>query len=219
MITKTPFKPTAVLITPDAEFKRGDRTAVDPELVTLLHLDSEDNSGELYTHDEWENDKEPRIFRHYSGDHEGLREGERVELLPDMWIVKIDEREHWRDQKVLKLTKRIFGVYVFDRRQHTHCCSFSPSYWLTFLGTQWESSRELTDRETDELDMLIQDGNVQCESSNYFDVAGVERMIAEPCREGFLPAGNAGGFKVEVKSVVTDDAIAEIEEAYCQSEL
>ena len=70
--TKTPFKPTAVLITPDAEFKDGDRTAVDPALVTLLHLDSNENSGWLYTKDEWEGDKEPRIYRRY-GKHEGLQ--------------------------------------------------------------------------------------------------------------------------------------------------
>src|SRR3990170_2260106 len=100
MITKTPFKPTAVLITPDAEFKDGNRMAVDPKLVTPLHLDSDENSGWLYTKDEWKNDREPRIYRRY-GEHEGLREDERVELLPDMWIVKIDEREHWLDPVVL----------------------------------------------------------------------------------------------------------------------
>ena len=126
--TKAPFTPTAVLITADAEFKDGDRTAVDPTLVTLLHLESDDNSGDLFTKEEWEQGAEPRIFRHYSGDYAGLAEGERVELLPDMWIVKIDEREHWRDPVILAQTSRLFGVYVFDRRQVTHCCELSGSY-------------------------------------------------------------------------------------------
>jgi hypothetical protein len=44
-------------------------------------------------------------------------------------------------------------------------------------------------------------------------------MIANACREGCLPAKGNGGFKVEVKSVVTDDAIEEIEEANRGSEL
>ncbi len=43
------FKPTAVLITEAAEFQTDGRTAVDPKLVTLLHLDSNDNSGWLFT--------------------------------------------------------------------------------------------------------------------------------------------------------------------------
>jgi len=215
---KKPFTPSAALITEAAEFKDGDRTAVDPALVTLLHLDSEDNSGWLYTREEWEQDKEPRIYRRF-GNHEGLEEGERVELLPDVWIVKIDEREHWIAPDVLDKTARIFGVYVFDRRQVTHCCSFSGSYYLSFLGTQWEASRELTDDETEALDESIWEGNCQCESSNYFDQRDVDRMIAKPCREGFLPEGSAGGFHVDVTAVVTDDAIAEIEEAYRGSEL
>ena len=215
---KTPFKPTAVLITPEAEFKDGGRTAVDPELATLLHLDSDDNSGWLFTHDEWENDREPRIYRRY-GEHEGLREDERVELLPDMWIVKIDEREYWLDPVVLDRTRRIFGVYVFDRRKHVHCCSFEATYECTFLGSQWEASRELTDNETEDLDERIREGDGQCEAVCYWGVHDIDRMLAETCREGFLPTGNAGEFKVEVTSVVTDDAIAEIEETYCQSEL
>ena len=57
-------------------------------------------------------------------------------------------------------------------------------------------------------------GRCQCDGTNYFDVADVERMIAQPCRKHFLPEGTAGGFQVDVIAVVTDDAIAEIEEAY-----
>ena len=216
--TTTPFTPTAVLITPDAEWQDGNQTRIDPELVTLLHLDSDDNSGWLYTKDEWENDCEPRIYRRY-GEHEGLREGERVELLPDMWIVKIDEREYWLDPVVLDRTSRVFGVYVFDRRKHVHCCSFEATYECTFLGSQWEYARELTDDEIEDLDERIREGDRDCETVSYWGVHDVDRMLAETCREGCLPKSNAGGFKVEVTSVVTDNAVAEIEEAYCQSEL
>ncbi len=215
---KKPFTPTAVLITEAAEFKDGDRTAVDPALVTLLHLDSDENSGWLYTREEWEQGREPRIYRRY-GEHEGLQEGERVELLPDLWIVKIDETEYWLDPVVLAKAKRIFGVYAFDRRQHTHCCSFTPSYWLEYITTEWEERDELTDAERDDVDMRIHQGEADCESSNYYNVSDVDRMIANACRPGFLPTVKSGGYKLEVVSVVTDDAIEEAREVQRTSSL
>ena len=213
------FKPTAVLISREAEWTDSQGIHVDPDKVTLLHLDSDDNSGWLYTKDEWEQDDAARIYRRYDGEHEGLEEGERVELLPDVWLVKIDEREHWLDPTILERTSRIYGVYVFDRRKHVHCCSFEATYECTFLGSQWEYTRELTDDETEDLDERIREGDRDCETVSYWGKHDVDRMLAETCREGCLPKSNAGGFKVEVTSVVTDDAIAEIEEAYCQSEL
>jgi hypothetical protein len=216
--TKTEFTPTAVLITSDAEFQDAGRTAVDPELVTLLHLDSVNNCGWLFTREEWEQDREPRIYRRF-GEHEGLQEGERVELLPDMWIVKIDETNHWA-ASIQSKVQRIFGVYCFDRRQHTHCCSLTPSYWLTFLGSQWSPNSELNDEQCEELAGQIQEGERGGEYDSYFDVAAVDRMVANKCREHFLPFEKSGGFKVEgIKSVVTDDAVVEIQEAYQGSEL
>ena len=78
---------------------------------------------------------------------------------------------------------------------------------------------KIHDDETEDVDERIREGDRDCESVSYWGVHDIDRMLAELCREGFLPKGNAGGFKVEVKSVVTDDAIEEIREAYCQSEL
>ena len=201
--------------------ERGRRTRVDPDKVTLLHLDSKENSGWLYTKEQWEQDDAARIYRCYDSEHEGLEEGERVELLPDLWIVKIDEREHWLDPVVLERTNRIYGVYVFDRRKHVHCCSFEATYELTFLGSQWDYSRELDDEETEDLDERIREGDRQCEDVSYWGVHDIQRMLDEnTCREGCLPAKGNGGLKVDgIKSVVTDDAIEEVREAYCQSEL
>jgi len=202
--TKAPFKPTAVLISEDNR--------------TLLHLDSEDNSGWLYTQDEWENNREPRIYRRY-GKHEGLKENERVELLPDLWIVKLDEREHWIDPMILERTSRLYGVYVFDRRQHFHLCSFEATYELHFLGSQWETSRELTDTENEELREAIREGDIQAEDVSYFGAPEIDQILDTPFREGFLPKeGNAGMQVSDLTSVIADDAIEEVREAYCQSE-
>ena len=162
---------------------------------------------------------EPRIYRRY-GHHEGLEEGERVELLPDLWIVKIEDRDEWLDRYILDRTARLFSVYVFDRRQHVHICQVTPSYEAYFLGSQYEASRELTDDEREELEEHIRVGDAQTEPVTYFDVADAERWIAKPCREGCLPAEKTGGFKVEgIVSVMTADAIEETREAYCQSEM
>jgi len=201
---KVPFAPTAVLICEDNQ--------------TLLHLDSEDNSGWLYTQDEWENNREPRIYRRY-GKHEGLEEGERVELLPDLWIVKLDEREHWIDPMILEHTSRLYGVYVFDRRRHFHLCSLEASYELHFLGSQWETSRELTDSENEELWESIVAGDSQAENVSYFNVRGINRILDTPFRGGFLPKEGSGGIQVNgLISVTADDAIEEVREAHCQSE-
>lgn len=210
---KTEFTPVASLITPDAEFQDGGRTCVDPTLVTPLHLESVNTCGWLYTRDEWENDRKPRIYRRFN-EYEGLGDGERVELLPDVWVVKIDERQYWVDEMVLRCTK-IVGVYVVDRRQLTYCCSMTPSYWLHFLGTQWEG--DFTDAEREEIDERVRAGDSESES-NYYDVANIDRILTNECRPGFLPE-TSGGYKIEVSAVVSDDAIAEVEEAYCQSEL
>ncbi|MHB9044362.1 MAG: hypothetical protein ACYC35_00330 [Pirellulales bacterium] len=217
--TRAPFTPTAVLITAEAEWTDSRGVHVDPDKAIPLHLDSEENSGWLYTREEWEQGREARIYRRY-GNHEGLEESERVELLPDLWLVKIDEREHWVDPTILDRTSRIYGVYVFDRRQHVHCCSFDPTYELTFLGSQWESSRELTDAEDEELADAIREGDAQCEDVSYWGVHDIDRMTANTLREGCLPTTGSGGMKITgVKSVVTADAIEEIREAYCQAEM
>jgi len=202
--SRAPFTPTAVLIAEDTR--------------TFLHLDSEDNSGWLYTQDEWENDREPRIYRRY-GKHEGLEENERVELLPDLWIVKLDEREHWIDPMILDRTSRLYGVYVFDRRQHFHQCSFEATHELHFLGSQWETSRELTDTEDEELWEAIREGDGQTEDVSYFGVAEIDRILDTPFREGFLPKDGNGGMPVSgLTSVLADEAIEEVREAHCQSE-
>ena len=64
---------------------------------------------------------------------------------------------------VLERTTRIFGVYVFDRRQHFHLCSFSASYELYFLGSQWDEAEGLSDEDHDELWERITEGDRQSE--------------------------------------------------------
>lgn len=206
MTATATFVPNCVFI-PESEGDEPDR-----EACTLLMLDGDNIYGECFT----EQGKPFCIRRH--GHFEPVKDG-RVELLPEMCIVKIDEREFWCDEVQAKAT-RIFGVYAFDRRRHVHCCSMTPSYELHFLGTQYEAV-ELDDEAQVRLNQDVLEEDAGNEEVRYFDCHYIDRLMKNPCREGFLPTANdGGGFVVQnVTGVTTDLAVEEIEECYRGSEL
>ena len=115
--------------------------------------------------------------------------------------------------------KRIFGVYVFDRRQQFYICSFSATHELYFLGSQWEEIEGLSDEEHDDLWERINEGDGQSDPVSYWDKFDIDRMLANRCREGFLPNEGNGGFALAgIVSVTTEDAIEEARESYQASE-
>lgn len=67
---------------------------------------------------------------------------ENTEIKPDICVLKIDETEYWHDDTLLEKTGRIFGVYVFDKTLHVHCCELTPSYELHRVESQTEKSLE-----------------------------------------------------------------------------
>ena len=221
---KAAFVQNCVFIPADAVWKDRQGEHVDPEDATLLMLDGDNNYGEVFTSEAWENDGQPSYQRRYgqfvdADDNPIDPEHGRVELLPDLFVVKIDEREYWLDPVVLGRTKRIFGVYVFDRRQQFHICSFSASHELNFLGSQWEEIEGLSDEDHDDLWERINQGDGQSDPVTYWDKADIDRMLATTCREGFLPTKANGGFALTgVVSVTTEDAIEEARESYKASE-
>ena len=223
-ITRTAFVPNCVWI-PNNAFgndHRGDH--VDPSETTLLMLDGDNNRGEVYTKDAWENDGPPS-FQRRSGNFDSLADGDfnlsqgRIDLLPELWVVKIDERDYWKDQIVLSRTTRLYGVYVFDRRLHVHICSFTPCYELHFLGSQWECPNDLSDEEHDDLRDHIQQGDGSSETVTYWDKADIDRFLQVKCKIGCLPLGKEGGCQLTgITSVTTHDAIEAVREAHSQDE-
>jgi hypothetical protein len=223
---KAAFAPNCVFIPASAIWKDNQVEHVDHEGTSLLMLEGDNNYGEVFTKEAWENNGLPSYVRRFgnffSPDDSpiDLDEG-RVELLPDLCVVKIDEREHWLDPVVLKQTKRIFGAYIFDRRQHFHLCSFSASYELYFLGSQWDEAEGLSDEDHEELWELINEGDRQSEPVTYWDRYDIDTMMQVECREGFLPSegSTSGGFVLTgIVSVTTNDAIEEARESYSASE-
>lgn len=218
------FVPNCVFLPANAIWTDSRGEHVDPKDAVLLMLEGDNNYGEVFEKEAWENDGQPSYVRRYgqfvnADDSPVTPEAGRVELLPDLCVVKIDEREYWLDPVVLEQTTRLYGVYVFDRRQHFHLCSFSASYELHFLGSQWEAAEGLSDEDHDELWELISQGDCQSEPVSYWDRSDVDRMLEATCLDGQLPAAGNGGFELTgTSSVTTEDAIEEAREAYQASE-
>lgn len=218
---KRPFIADAVFIPDTARWSDSSGEHVTPYDCTLLMVDGDNNSAEVFTEEAWTNDGEPFCRREW-GEFTAI-DGGKVELLPELWIVKIDEREHWLDPDVLANCPRIYGVYVFDRKQHFHICSFEPCHELHFLGTQYDEADELQDDELrrDEINGKILDGDAQCELVSYWSKADIDQMLETEIAEGWLPPdGKHGGYRLTgIVSVTPDDAIEEAREAHSGSPL
>ena len=77
-----------------------------------------------------------------------------------MCIVKLPERDYWCDD-VQAMTKRIFGVYALDRRQHFYLCEMCASYELWFIESQYEDTDDVAEDEDqrNELNEMILAGD------------------------------------------------------------
>jgi hypothetical protein len=187
----------------------------------LLMVDGDNNSADVFTEQAWINHGEP-FCRRECGEF-SVVEGGRVELLPELWIVKIDERGYWLDPDVLANCPRIYGVYLFDRKQHVHVCSVEPCHELHFLGSQYEESDVLLDDELrrDQINGKVLDGDAQCEPVSYWAKTDIDRMLETEIEEGCLPPeGKHGGYRLTgIVSVTPEDAIEEAREANSGSPL
>ena len=223
-MVKSEFKANAVLIPADARYRDNDGDHVERDECTPLMLVPEwnGNSGPLYTREEWEADASPRLHRDGSrGECIGLNDGETVELLPDMVIVKIAERWGWSDE-VKALTKEIWSCYAVNRREHHHLCSITPCYEAYYLGTQYDYIDELSDDEErrEQLCEDITQGEAANETYSYFEVRDVERWIKEPIQQGFHPqVGKSGGYSIECDGYITNDCHLELRERFHASYL
>lgn len=225
-ITRAAFTPNCVWLPNDAVWRDSRGEHVDPNRAVVLMLDGDNNDGEVYSKSAWENDGPPSFQRRYGefvplgDDAFDLSEG-RIDLLPDLCVVKIDERNYWLDPEVLSRTTRLFGVYVFDRRQHFHICSVTPSYELHFLGSQWECPNDLSEEKRDDLWDRIQTGDGQSELVTYWDKSDIDRFLETACGVGCLPPVEVshGGFRLNgITAVTTQDAVEKVRDAHSQEE-
>jgi hypothetical protein len=101
--------------------------------------------------------------------------------IPDVWIVKFEEREHWTD-KVKALTEAIYGVYAFDRNSVTHCCELTPSYELRFICFVEIPKDGLTETQRETLTDYMCDGLNDQEQWTYHHVKGIDKLLETPIK-------------------------------------
>ena len=216
---KRPFVADAVFIPDSAVWQDAQGEHVTPDECTKLMVDGDNNSADVYTKEAWNHDGEPLCRREW-GTFTPADHG-KVELLPELWVVKIDEREHWIDPDVLAACPRIYGVYVFDRKRHVHICSFQPTYELHHLGSDYTLIDELDDHRLSEIDDKIWEGDCQSEQVTYWGAHDIDRMLETEIKEGCLPPkGKHGGYCLRgIIAMTYEDAIEEAREAHHGSSL
>jgi hypothetical protein len=238
---KRVFEPNAVLVYEAAIWEDNNGKHADPAMCDLLYLDGNRLGGELYTKEAWEDEGKPsfvlRNDRYFKvmpdGEEEffcraGLSirdqepvEGDRIQLLPEMHVVKVDETdlydEDWRKEFHLK---RIICVYVFNRRRAVYCCEMTPSYELQSFGSQYELDIDYDHPNYDEISEdaseEVRSADAGCEQFSYIHCGNVDDILkTEIGKDGccFPPEGKSGGYKVTgLVSVTEEDAYEEISE-------
>ena len=197
------------------------------EDCTLLFVDGEYSYGEVFTGEAWKQGGEPSYIQR-RGDFSLPDDNEitvgRVQLLPDTCIVKISEREWWCPD-VQAMTKRIFGVYALDRRQHFHLCEMCASYELWFIESQYEDTDEVAedDDRRNDLNEMILEGDGYTEPVTYMHRKDIDPLFlrGRRCRPGWLPKNDdGGGYRMRgLRAVTWDGVMEEIFEALCNSDI
>ncbi len=218
------FRPNAVFI-PTKDGKEG--RDFDREDCTLLFVDGEYSYAEVFTGEAWKNDGSPSYIQRCGTfslpDDNEITVG-RVQLLPDTCIVKISEREWWCPD-VQAMTKRIFGVYALDRRQHFHLCEMCASYELWFIESQYEDTDEVAedDDRRNDLNEMILEGDGYTEPVTYMHRKDIDPLFlrGRRCRPGWLPKNDdGGGYRMRgLRAVTWDGVMEEIFEALCNSDI
>lgn len=232
------FEPNAVLIPEKAIWSDNQGEHADPEECTLLYLDGDRLGGELFTKEQWEREGQPSfalINGQYSVRRQdewwpfcpaglGIRdqepvEGPRIQLLPDMWILKVNETRYWTGLRKHRI-KRVFGVYALNKRSAHYLCEMTPSYELTRFDSQWDWSKGAEDfPDFDRLNEAawehIRGGDADSEDASYVHCHDVEKRLGTALRvhAGDLPKGSCGGYRCTgLVSVTEEDALEEIRE-------
>ena len=94
--------------------------------------------------------------------------------MPRIYGVVLDETEYWNEDIIQKADK-IFGVYLYNPKEITHCCEITPSYELHFMGS---FAQEYPENES-EHEILYDDiitGDMNTELVKYFHCKGIDKM-------------------------------------------
>lgn len=92
------------------------------------------------------------------------------------WI-KIDETKYWARNFLewIGPDTKMIATYVFDRNSVTYCCELTPSYCLHLVGTNFETSRELSDIERESIEEKIMIGDMENDDIEYHHCSSITK--------------------------------------------
>jgi len=97
-------------------------------------------------------------------------------IKPDFKNVRINETHHY-PKHIQEKFGNIYSTHLFDKNEHTYCCSLTPSYCLHYLGTVVEFKND-DDHNDDDLvnlrDELETDPNY--ELINYYNCNVIDNL-------------------------------------------
>jgi len=108
-----------------------------------------------------------------------------AEIKPDWRLVKLDERQHWRDD-IKAMTTEIFGVYAYDKNKHVHVAEITPSYELTFIDFDYGETPKVADDDDlrEQLNEMILEGKAEQESGTYMHVRDLDALLKKHPKRG-----------------------------------
>jgi len=133
----------------------------------------------------------------------------------DAHVLALNETHHYFiDPADIPFIARIDGIYLFDRNRHTHCCEWTPSYWLIHLYDRLlltEAGEALDDGTREELYEKYENCGGE-DSSCYVHCHTVEQLIEEAKPFDHYHYGSP---EVDLNDVEYDDQMEAIRESCC----
>ena len=117
-------------------------------------------------------------------------------------LIRIDETYGWQFPDDLdRHVKHVYGVYWVNFREVTHCCEFTPSYYLRFIQSciEYHDYDSIPDAIVEEIEDIIRSNDNHDDSSCYQHCHVVEAIPPEH-RHRLNPDGYADGKRLEYDS-------------------
>lgn len=140
----------------------------------------------------------------------------KTERLPiDARCVLFDETDYYGiDDEDKPFIGSINGIYLYDKNERTHCCEWTPSYWLIHLYDVIDFKGDPSDDKRDELSQKYEynggdDIYVHCHT---LDETEKRQKKKRKCRRTLIEIGKTG---VNYADVDHDEQMDSLREHYC----
>jgi hypothetical protein len=115
-----------------------------------------------------------------------MTDAEKPVIKKDYHWVKIDQTKQWNKQFLAMIGSdaKVIVTFVFDHNSFTNCCELTPSYELHLAGTEFTTSRELSEAEREELEDRIRVGESECDDVEYHHCSSIDdKKRSKPIRQ------------------------------------